>query len=215
VTTALLFALLSGAPLPDLQPPLGKLSQVVALPEGGVPHGEKVVTFKLDGCEREVAVNATKVAAGAAYALQQLHEWLQKTPGLEASLFKPGTLGDVSVNVTRSAAAPSRPCKGSGQGTGPAPKLCPGGDPTAVWFVNGQRVAAVVRWAESEGVDKCLPKVSALLFDSKGQARLSYTADLGGAVSAVIHGDRCQAVQLTYDGPNEVFHAARRSCKGL
>lgn len=218
MTAFILMAVVAAAPpapaLPDMPAPLGRLSQVLDLPEGGVPAGEKLVEVQLPGCEKKTPINTTRFAAGAMYALQQLGEWLNKTKGLEDSLVRKGALTEATVALSQSLASDVHACKPLPGTVTQAPKLCPGPGASEVWMAVKEKPAAVVRWASSSGADKCLPKVSAVLFDNKGQARLRYDADFGAAVSATLVGDKCQNVVFTFDAETQVFHAARRGCKG-
>jgi hypothetical protein len=91
-----------------------------------------------------------------------------------------------------------------------APKLCPGAGTNEVWLLEGKKPAALIRW---ESAKECLPRLSAVLFDAKGAARLRYDADFAGAAAATLIGDRCQ-IDLNFDASKQVFHPERRGCKG-
>src|SRR5450432_3103349 len=103
MTLALLVSLLvaAPAPLPDLPAPLGRLSDVLVMPIGGPPAGEKIAQATLASCDHKVPINVTHFAAGATYAVQQLAEWMAKTKGLEETLFtRKGVLGELVSGVS-------------------------------------------------------------------------------------------------------------------
>lgn len=208
--TSLLLLLLSAAPapaLPDLPAPLGMLDRV--LEKGST--GEKVIEVSLPGCDHKVPVNVSRFVAGTAYAMQQMVEWLYLTPDLKP--FPAGALDEVTAGVTNGAFGDQKACKALPKELTTAPKLCPGVATDHAWMVAGSKPAASVRWAPASGKDKCLPRLTGVLFDGKGAARIRYEADFGGAAAGALLGDKCQVV-FTFDVKNEVFHAARRGCKG-
>ena len=205
--TLLLTAAPAPAPLPDLPAPLGMLDRV--LEPGGT--GETVVEVSLPGCDHKVPVNVSRFVAGTAYAMQQMVEWLYLSPELKP--FPAGALDEVTAGVTNGAFGEQKACKALPKDVTSAPKLCAGKAADHAWLVANGKPAALVRWSAASGKDKCLPRLTGVLFDGKGTARVRYDADFGGAAGGALLGDKCQVV-FTFDVKNEVFHAARRGCKG-
>ncbi|MBL8950782.1 MAG: hypothetical protein JNK82_08405 [Myxococcaceae bacterium] len=198
----------SPAPLPDLPAPLGMLDKV--LQEGGA-NGEKTVELTLPGCDHKVPVNASRFVGGTAYAMQQMVEWLYLTPGLK--VLEKATLDELTQGVTNGRFVEQKACGALPKELQKAPKLCAGAGKDQAWMVANDKPVVSVRWAPASGADKCLPRLTGVLFDAKGVARVRYDADFGGAASGALLGDGCQ-ITFTFDAANEVFHAARRGCKG-
>lgn len=198
--------------LPDLPAPLGILDRVLEKGSGN----DRTVEISLPGCDHKVPVNLSRFIGGTGYAMQQMVEWMSLTPGL--TVFPEGALAEVTAGITNGAFGDSRSCGALPKDVAKAPaKLCPGVAADHAWMLVGGKPAAVVRWAPSagKGADKkCLPKLTGVLFDGKGAARIRYEADFGSAASGALLGDaKCQ-VTFTFDPKTEVFHAARKGCKG-
>ncbi len=198
------------APLPDISAPLGRLSDILVMPSGGVPGSEKIIETPLASCDHKVPINVTHFVAGATYAVQQLAEWMAKTKGLEESLFaRKGVLGELVSGVARSKAGELHVCSPLGKSVAKAPKLCPGERDGEAWLMVDKVPVALVSWVDTKD---CLPKITAVLFDTKGVARFVYAADFGAAVEATVLGDKCANVELKLDADKQVFHAERRGC---
>ncbi len=209
--TPWLMVMLAAAPppaLPDLPAPLGMLDKVL---EPGAANGERSIEIALPGCDHKVPVNASRFLAGTAYAMQQMVEWLYLAPDVKP--FAPGTLDEVTQGFTSGAFVEQKACAALPKELAKAPKLCPGAGADQAWMVSAGKPVASVRWAAASGKDKCLPRLTGVLFDGKGVARIRYEADFGAAAAGALLGDKCQ-VTFSFDEKNEVFHAARRGCKG-
>jgi hypothetical protein len=216
----MLVALLSAAPhptppLPDIPAPLGRLVDVLVEPDVQPARNEKIVAASISGCDHPVNVHVTHFVSGAVYAMQQLAEWLNQTPGLEGQLFaRKGVPGEVIQGLSRSLPGDQHACAALPREVASAPKLCPGAGANEAWLFDGKKPVAFARWAPSHVPGKeCLPRIDAVLFDSRGASRLRYEADFAGAVTATLVGDRCNIV-FSYDEAKQVFHAERRGCKG-
>jgi hypothetical protein len=208
---AVLSAAPAPKPLPDVPAPLGRLVDVLVEAQEQPALNEKIVTVELSGCDHPVRIHVTRFVSGAMYAMQQLAEWLNQTPGLEAQLFsRKGVIGEVLQGLTHSLPGEQHACAAAPKELTSAPKLCPGAGKNEAWLVDGKQPAAFVRWSPSK---ECLPRIDSVLFDAKGAARLRYEADFAGVVTATLVGDRCNIV-FSYDEAKQVFHAERRGCKG-
>ena len=214
-------------PLPMLSAPLGRLGTVVdAPPEGGLPADEKVIVGKLDGCDREQALYLTRAVSGTLVALQQLQDWMGQTKGLEKKLFAAGKLGEVVKEAAASVAIDQKAC------TAPAlvegfklelarteAKLCPAektwrtGD---FWWAKGSKQTAVVSVtaAPLEAKDRCRPRLSVVLFDKAGIARVRLHADYGGVASLSLLGDKCVGLDFGFDESTQAFVPTWRTTKG-
>ncbi len=223
--------------------PLGQIGDVVQeIPEGGTPGGEQVVTSQLEGCDRHQALYLSRFVAGAAMAGAQIQAWLEKTGpsapvGLERRLF--GSKRRLIEAVTRarsSAPAQLLSCQQVPLDDGwrlrlaKAPEqLCKGerASPSirgAWWFMLPNRashppaIGAVVQLnaAPPDRSDRCRPRLSAVLFDEAGVARLSYHADFGGALYVELLGDRCERVGFRFKVESQRFEPelmkAARGC---
>jgi hypothetical protein len=201
------------APLPDISAPLGRLVDVLVDPGTQPLHGEKIVEAELKGCDHKISLHVTHFVSGAMDAQQQLAEWTLKTPGLEGQLFsRKNVYGEVLTALGGSLAADVHACAALPKTVASAPKLCPGAAPNEVWLLDAKKKpAALVRWEPSS--KGCLPRISTVFFDAKGAARLRYDADFAGAVAVTIVGDKC-SIDFTFDADKQMFHAARRGCKG-
>ena len=225
--TLLLLAAEPVRPLPMLSAPLGHLGNVVDEPlTTGTPVEVKVVSGKLEGCDRDQAIYLTRAVSGTMAALQQLQDWLNRTPGLEKKLFSVGKLAEVMKLVTGSSCSEQKLCtppvlvdgfkldlsKAGG-------KLCAAdhgfrtGD---FWWTNGAMPAAVVSVAPSPAAakDRCRPRLSMILFDKTGVARVRLHADYGGTSSVSLLGDKCVGLDFSFDEASQTFVPTWRSPKG-
>ena len=96
----------------------------------------------------------------------------------------------------------------------PPKKWCDAKDATEgeFWYFAGKSPSAVIS-VQKGGTDVCKPRLSTVLFDAKGVARVRLHADWGGALSATLVGDRCQLVDYTLDPDRQVFVPVWKSCK--
>lgn len=206
----------AGAPLAPLPAPLGHFGDVLEpSPGGGLPQGERAVA--LAGCEART-VYVMRMLGGAARTLEQLQGWMDRSPGLERRLFRRAR---VLAEVMRTLGAGRYEARSSCSGALPleapaAPKRwCPAGEgprPEEHWFFTGKAAAAVVV-VEPGATDPCRPRISVVLFDARGQARLRVHADWSGAASASLLGDRCQRVDFAFDAATQAFLPSWKSCK--
>ncbi len=218
-------ALLSAAPAapawPSLSPPLGHLGAVVEpVPAGGVPEHTLVATFP--GCEPQ-AISLLRALGGTARAVEQLQGWLDSVPGLEKKLFaRPGALAAVVKHLADARWSGQRACaapplaEGFKLGlTSPPAKWCPvpadavTGD---FWFNGGSRAAAAIE-VQPGSAKPCRPRVSVVLFDAAGTARVRLHADWAGVSSVTLVGDRCQVVDFTFSTDKQLFEPTLKSCK--
>ncbi len=222
--------LLTAAPLktlPMLDAPLGRLGNVVDAPaEGGLPADEKVVMGRLDGCDRDQALYLTRAVSGTLVAVQQLQDWLNRTKGLEKKLFAAGKLGEVAQAVAAATPMDSKSCEAPALTDGfklaltRAPgKQCPVepgwrlGD--SWWGTAGKALAVVfVTGAPAEAKDRCRPRLSVVLFDKEGVARVRLHADYGGVASLSLLGDKCVGLDFGFDSGAQAFVPTWRTTKG-
>lgn len=181
------------APLPDVPAPLGRLDGVLAEKDTVAGRNELLVQAQLKGCDHPVPLHVTRFVSGVMFALQQLIEWLGKTPDLETQMYqRKGVLAEVLAGLGRAT---------------------PGDVKGEVATLNdGKRPVARVRWDAS--AKECLPRITGEFFDSRSAVRLRYDADFGGEVRVTLVGDRCQKIAFVFDSKTQVFHPERRSCKG-
>lgn len=212
LTVFLLAAPAPGPALPDLPAPLGMLDGVLAKGSGN----DRTVEISLPDCDHKVPVNLSRFIGGTGYAMQQMVEWLNLTPGL--TVFPQGALAEVTAGITQGAFTDTKACGAVPRDVAKAPaKLCPGVAADHAWMLVGGKPAALVRWGASAGkgeAARCLPKLTGVLFDGKGVARIRYEADFGAAAGGALLGDALCRVTFTFDPKTEVFHAARKGCKG-
>ncbi|MBK7865187.1 MAG: hypothetical protein IPJ65_42640 [Archangiaceae bacterium] len=206
--TSLCLLLLAAAP--DLPEPLGQLDGVLSRPVQSSGN-EQIVEMKLKGCDHEVPLNVSRMVAGAAFAMHQMVSWAKQ--GFPQADLPAPVLDAVSVGVRDGAFETMRSCSALPAELTRAPKLCPKPADDQAWLMLKGKPAALVRWSAASGKDRCLPRVSAVLFDAGGVARVRYEADFGGAASGALLGDTCK-VTFTHDAPKEVFHPGLRGCKG-
>jgi len=226
----LLTAALAAAPVPlrlpdspqDISAPLGHLGNVVeAVPPGGLNAADKPVMPVIDGCAPQ-AVYLMRMVGGTARAIEQLQQWLDATPGFEAKLFKRrGTLAEVVKQLSDSRLEPKRACVSPALKNGyqleldwPVPHFCPnpvatGGD---FWFFAKAHAAAVVS-VQPGDPDACKLRLSTVLFDSRGQARVRLHADWGGVAAVSLIGDGCQVVDFVLQPETQRFVPSLKLCK--
>jgi hypothetical protein len=211
-------------PLPTIAAPLGHFGAVVEPePRDGVRDQEHPVRPSVPQCAPQI-VYLMRYLGGVTRVVEQAQQWLDKTPGLERRLFaRRGVLGDVLRHLAGSQREDKKACTPVPLGSGyqlelaRAPRrLCAAGARGdglgESWFVTAGAPAAVVS-VQRGGVDPCLPRLSAVLFDPKGVARVVVHADWGGAVSATLLGDRCQRVDFALDPARQAFAPEMKSCK--
>ncbi len=215
-------------------PPLGRVGDVVEpVQPGGYPSNERVELVTLPGCPRPQALRLSRFVAGAAEAGAELEAWLAAPgpgapPGLARKLFDdPRALGETVKRARQSGPVQGAPCDPLPARDGwklvPArapSKLCkakaasPAGGPDFAFSLPGQQaVSAVVRMrpAPSRQADRCRPRLSAVLFDLSGKARLRYQADFGGGLEVELVGDRCEELALVFDAAAQKFRAVPRN----
>lgn len=207
--------------LPELPAPLGHLGNVIEpVPAGGVPDKTIVATFP--SCDPQ-AIFLLRALGGTARAVEQLQQWLDAAPGLEKKLFaRQGQLGDVVKHLADARLSAKRACTPPAvkegfklELVGAPKKLCPApADATTgdFWFFTGETVAAVVNLLPG-APDACRPRLSVVLFDSKGQARVRLHADWGGVSSLTLVGDRCQSVDFVFSAEKQAFAPVLKTCK--
>lgn len=191
--------------------PLGRMEGVVEPPpEGGLPAGEKVVVTRLSGCEREQAIYLTRFLAGVLLAASQVQSWLQSTGEgaplrLEKKLFRGRDALSQAVGRSRRATLESD-LRAGDWSRGGSFIFQLGTTPS-------RPVAAVAQLSPGEP-DRCLPKLSAVLYDDRGTARLRYQAS-GAAPRVELLGDGCQVVELTLDEKSASFRPfLKKRCGG-
>ena len=202
-----LFAML--AALPDLDA-LGQVDGALERPSknSGLEH---VVDLKLPGCDHDVPLNTTRMIAGTAFAMQQMLEWMRAN--VPQGMPPQAVLDEVGAGVREGHFTQSKACAALPRDVTKAPKLCDGAAKDHAVLVANGKPAALVRWSAASGANKCAPRVTGVLFDAKGSARIRYDADFGGNAGGAVLADKCQ-VTFTYDAAREVFHPSLRGCKG-
>jgi len=94
-------------------------------------------------------------------------------------------------------------------------KLCPDKEPRGqgdFWFLNKKKPAAVVHVLPGD-LDACRLRISTVLFDSKGKARVRLHANYGGKLSAELLGEGCKGVDFALDEATQTFRATLKPCK--
>ncbi len=222
-----LLLILSAAPaaptLGEISAPLGHIGNVVdALPKGGESDSDKVISPKWEGCE-PTGIYLMRFMGGAGRALEQLQQSLDRAPGSEKKLFgRNGVLTEVMKQLSSSRFELKLSCTAAPltdgyklELTAPPKKWCDAKADSAdgeFWFFASAKPAAVIS-VQKGATDVCKPRLSTLLFDSKGIARVRLHADWAGAMSTTLVGDRCQLVEYTLDADKQVFVPAWKSCK--
>ena len=160
---------------------------------------------------------------GAGRALEQLQQSLDRAPGSEKKLFgRKSVLGEVMKQLSTSRFEQKLSCPAAPLADGfkleltsTPKKWCDAkADATdgEFWFFSGKSAAAVIS-VQKGATDVCKPRLSTVLFDAKGVARVRLHADWGGAMSATLVGERCQLVDYVLDPDKQVFTPAWKSCK--
>ncbi len=208
-------------PLPDIEPPLGRFDAVAGpVPEGGVPDKTLVATF--EGCPPR-AISLLRALSGTARAVEQLQLWLDATPGLERRLFQSREqlgevikqLADARLSLKRSCTAPPLADGFKLELASATPRLCPapqGATTGDFWFFTKEQPAAVVD-VQPGHANACDPKLSVVLFDAKGGARVRVHVDGAFAPSMTVVGDRSQCIEFSWDTQKQVFSPRAKSCK--
>ena len=210
-------------PLGEISAPFGHIGNVVdALPQGGVSDSDKLLAPKWEGCEPK-GVYLMRFLGGASRALEQLQQSLDRSPGSEKKLFgRKAVLTEVMKLLGSSRFELKLGCAAGELGDGykleltaPPKKWCDAKADASegeFWFFSKNKPAAVIS-VQKGGTDVCKPRLSTVLFDGKGAARVRLHADWGGAVSATLVGDRCQLVDYTLDTDKQAFLPVWKSCK--
>lgn len=222
---ALLLAL-AAAPQPqpaEISAPFGHIGNVVTpVPAGGIPGSDKVLTPAWPSCEPQ-AIWLMRFFSGTARALEQLQASLDRAPGAEKKLFgRVGVLAELITSLGTASFDPRRDCSEPTLIDGfklelvsTPKKWCDA--PTnaqdgAFWFSSQKKPVAVVQISPG-GEKACRPRISAVLFDARGVARLRFHADWGGEASATLVGERCQNIAYSFDRDRQVFVPTWKSCK--
>ena len=206
----------------DISAPLGHLGNVVEdVPANGMNTVDKPVVPVIASCAPQ-AVYLMRMLGGTARAVEQLQQWLDATPGFEAKFFKrKGTLTDVVKLLGDAKFEQKKACTAPIVKNGfqldldwPTAKFCPNTGATQgdFWFFNKTHPAAVVNVAAGDA-DVCRLRLSTVLFDSHGQARVRLHADWGGAASVTLVGDGCQVVDFALHSDTQSFVPTLKSCK--
>jgi hypothetical protein len=207
--------------LPVVKPPLGSLNEVVTLvPDSGLPNEERVEIVQLPGCPQPQAFWLTRFALGAAMAGEKLDAWVRHN-NLTAQVFtRPNVLTTAVDGIRKSAPRSHGACPPTRDGwlldawkVSSLPKTCaekstsedagiqaPVSAP--VWFgIPKGRLTAVVTYGppSADAQSPCRPRMSAVLFDDRGVARLRYHTDFDDMVTADLVGDGCIELRFTLD----------------
>lgn len=211
------------APPADITAPLGHIGNVVeAPPVGGLSESDRVVVPAWEGCEPK-GVYLMRFMGGTARALEQFQQSLDRSPGAEKKLFgRKDVLGEVMKQLGTSKLEAKNACAAAKLADGfrleltAAPKKwCDAkGDAQdgEFWFFASNKPAGVISVAKG-GADVCKPRLSTVLFDAKGVARVRLHADWGGEMSATLLGDRCQIIDYAFDSGKQAFVGTWKSCK--
>lgn len=221
------FALAAPPPPPtlgEISAPLGHIGNVVdAPPKGGVTDSDRVVVPTFEGCEAQ-GVYLMRFLSGGARALEQLQQSVEAGgPDAEKKLFgRKGVLGEVMKQLgasrfeAKAGCAPSPLTDGARLELTAAPKKWCDAKPDAAegefWFFSNGKPAAVIS-VQKGATNPCKPRLSSVLFDAKGAARVRLHADWAGAMSATLVGERCQFVDYTLVTEKQAFSPNWKSCK--
>lgn len=220
--------LLSSAPvfpeLGEISAPFGHFGNVVnELPAGGFSDADKVVAPRWKGCPAK-GVYLMRNLSGSMRALEQLQLSLNAAEGAETKLFgRKGVLSELMTQLTSAQLKPKVRCNRSALADGfkmmlpAAPqKWCEGkvdaGD-GEFWFFTGSVPSAVISVQKGAAAEPCQPRLSTVLFDGKGQARVRVHADWAGAVSATLVGDGCESVNYIFSPATQTFIPRWITCK--
>lgn len=222
--SVLLLALTAAPPLPaEISAPFGHFGAVVQPePAGGLPGNDKVLLPKWETCESQ-AVYLMRFLSGSARALEQLQQSLDRAPGAEKKVFgRKDVIGELVSQLSTSMFEAKRDCAepklldGFKLDLTTAPKKwCDapvGAQDGAFWFFSAKKPSVVIH--VTKGAEKvCRARISAVLFDNKGVARVRIHADWAGEVSATLVGERCQNVEYTFERDRQVFVPSWKTCK--
>ncbi len=222
-----LLMLLAAPPAPptlgEISTPLGHIGNVVdAPPVGGLSETDRVVLPVWEGCEAK-GVYLMRLMGGTARALEQLQQSLDRAPGAEKKLFaRKGVLTEVMKQLSTSRLEPKTACTASTLNDGfqleltAAPRKWCDAKPEVqegeFWFFSAGKPAGVIS-VQKGSPDACKPRLSTVLFDAKGAARVRVHADWGGAMGATLVGERCQVVDYALDPTKQAFVPSWKSCK--
>jgi hypothetical protein len=195
---------------------------VEAPPVGGTSESDRVVVPSWDGCTPQ-GVYLMRFLGGTARALEQLQQSLDLTPGAEKKLFgRKDVLGEVIKQLGTSKFEAKNGCTVSKLNDGfrleltAAPKKwCDVKTPAQdgeFWFFSSGKPASVIS-VQKGAPDVCKPRLSTVLFDAKGVARVRLHADWGGVMGASLLGERCQLIDYVFDGGRQAFVGSWKSCK--
>jgi hypothetical protein len=200
----------------------------------GVPGEQLVVTGQLEGCGRPLSHYLSRFLSAAASAGERVDHWLEggapkgqarKMFGKSARLVEAVKKGRGSV-PTAKVSCDDIPLEHEWKlGLTRAPvKLCEAASaPSSAaltartyWFVlpgkkepSRASIAAAIHLAPASAsqANRCLPRISAVLFDDAGVARFRYHADFGGQLEVDVLGDRCQSLELRLEAQTQSFLA--------
>ncbi len=219
---ALILSAAPPTPLPEIAAPLGHIAGVVVdAPAGGAAGNDRPVALKADGCAPQV-VYLMRFLGGTMRAVEQLQQWVDRS-GQEKALFKgKQTLADVVRTLTDAKFEPKAACQALPVSDGyrlelryPPKKLCEASAQRSsgdFWFFSKGRASAVISVVNG-APDACKPRLSAVLFDSYGWARVRFHSDWGGGITANLLGDSCKSVDFAYDATKEAFVPTWKTCK--
>ncbi|MEW5742701.1 MAG: hypothetical protein AB1938_27535 [Myxococcota bacterium] len=212
------------APLPTISAPLGHFGAVIEpAPKGAVADQERMVSPVIAQCTPQ-GVYLMRFLGGMARVIEQSQQWLDLTPGLEAKLFsRKAVLGEVMKHLSAAVFEDKKACAALTLAQGyqleldaPPKKFCPvesRGDALGeYWFFTKGRAAAVISVAKGDP-DPCVLRLSAVLFDAKGVARVRLHGDWGAQLSLTLNGDKCKKVDFTFDPSRQAFVPEMKSCK--
>mgnify|MGYP000882027303 CR=1 FL=1 len=214
---------LSAPPLPaEISPPFSYIELAVTPPPTrGVPATDKVLLPVWEGCDAQ-AIWLMRALTGVARALEQLQQSLDRVPGVEKRLWsRKGTLAEVLRHLgegrfqSKSSCAEPKLLDGYRLELTAAPKKwceVEAKQDGAFWFFSSGQPSAVVQ--VSPGAETpCAPRLSAVLFDKKGVARVQFHADWAGRPSATLLGERCAHLDYTFQDAKQAWVPAWRSCR--
>jgi hypothetical protein len=217
--------LLAAPSLGELPPLTAELPSLKDLPkpagQGGQNAGEHLVTMKTTACAEGAQLDVTRVVQVALRTVERLQGWLDANPGLEEKLFATrGQLGEVAKLAAGSRVEPggfcTLPVDEKWKLSPPAvlPATCKGGKGGAAglstWWSHGGKPAIASKVSSHTG---CKPRVSMVLFDQAGKARLKFHSDLENPPSFTLLGDQCRNVDFAFDEKANGFTARASSCK--
>ncbi len=209
-------------PVREISAPLGYFGNVVEdMPAGGMVGADRPVVPEFEGCARLV-VYLMRMLGGTARTVEQLQQWLDLTAGFEPKFFKKkGTLAEVTKLLADAKFEPKKAC-GPGavkpqfplEVAGAPTKFCDneGAKQGEFWFFNKGRPAALLEVLPGDP-ERCKVRISAVLFDGRGVARVRLHVDWGASASVSLVGDGCQVVDFTLNSATQSFVPTLKSCK--